>query len=418
MSRDSYWARILHRLRAQRPAQFGAVIIISLLLFCFVGPLVWRLDPAAIDPNQISMAPHWGISSVRLDGLTDVSALPKQPLLSELTAIAPVTTQQVILSFALQDGETVSLYRHLLEPSGPQDFGLPLAVLHAESAGNHYYSDQLLLEPRRYYYSVVRESDHETLAVDVVHGSVVHSSALPEVNDHQWRLPAHPFGTDKLGRDVMARVMAGGQISLLIALSAPFVFICIGALYGAIAGFYGSTVDAALMAVADFVIALPFLLFVILLRVAFGFEAGSSGMLAIIAALVLLSWPEAARVVRAQILQLRQQAFVDAAKLQGHGALYIIVRHLLPNTMPSILVVLSFAIPSAIFTEAFLSFLGLGVVPPQASWGSLCNEGLANFLAAPHVLLFPALFISLAVLAFNLLGDGLRDAIDQEVQGL
>jgi oligopeptide transport system permease protein len=132
--------------------------------------------------------------------------------------------------------------------------------------------------------------------------------------------------------------------------------------------------------------------------------------------LVLLSWPATARMVRGQVLPLRDVAYVQAARLASAGPFYIIARHMAPNILSVVLVSLSFAIPVAIFTEAFLSFIGMGVVPPTPSWGSLCNDGLKNILAHPHELLFPAALISITVLAFNLLGDGLRDALDVKLR--
>jgi oligopeptide transport system permease protein len=187
-------------------------------------------------------------------------------------------------------------------------------------------------------------------------------------------------------------------------------------MYGAIAGYRGGKIDTVMMAFADFVIALPFLLFMMLLRIALGMGPGSNSLMALLVALVLLGWPNTSRLVRAQVLQLRNMAYIDAARLQGATGLYIVMKHMLPNVLPGILVTLSFAIPSAIFTEAFLSFIGLGVVPPATSWGSMCNDGLASFLIHPHELLFPAFFISITVMAFNLFGDGLRDALDVKMR--
>ena len=211
-------------------------------------------------------------------------------------------------------------------------------------------------------------------------------------------------------------MIEGGRTSLFIGFVAPLLYVLFGSFYGAMAGYRGGRIDTGMMAFADFVIALPFLLFVILLRIAFGLGAGDSGITALLFALLLLSWPNSARLVRAQVLQLRSMAYVDAARLQGASGFYIVWKHMLPNVLPSILVTLSFAIPAAIFTEAFLSFIGLGVVPPASSWGSMCNEGLSTLLTHPHELIFPATFISLTVLAFNLFGDGLRDALDVQTR--
>ncbi|HRF87274.1 MAG TPA: ABC transporter permease, partial [Pseudomonadales bacterium] len=286
----------------------------------------------------------------------------------------------------------------------------------------------LLLENRRYFYSLAviddsgNISSYQTISVDVAHATpienLIQEGLLPSTANAPatLQLPAHPFGTDKLGRDLMARLIEGGRTSLFIGFTAPLLYVLFGALYGAMAGYRGGRTDTFMMAFADFMIALPFLLFVILLRIAFGIGPGDNGITALIVALLLLSWPNTARLVRAQVLQLRKMAYVDAARLQGASGFYIVCKHMLPNVLPSILVTLSFAIPSAIFTEAFLSFIGLGVTPPATSWGAMCNDGLSTLLTHPHELLFPAFFISITVLAFNLVGDALRDALDVQVR--
>ena len=171
-----------------------------------------------------------------------------------------------------------------------------------------------------------------------------------------------------------------------------------------------------LMRFADFVVALPFLLFMILFIMIFNTEPGESGIFAMLLAMILLSWPAMARLVRGQILQIREEAYIGASRLLGAGSMYLILRHMIPNTMGVILVTLTFAVPGAIFTEAFLSFIGMGVAPPNPSWGSMCNEGIKTMLTAPHELIFPAVLISLTVLVFNLLGDGLRDALDTRMR--
>ena len=170
------------------------------------------------------------------------------------------------------------------------------------------------------------------------------------------------------------------------------------------------------MRFADFVVALPFLLFMILFKIAFGIGPGESGVVPMLIALILLGWPSTARLVRGQVLQIRNNGYIDAARLLGAKNSYLIIRHILPNTMGVILVTLTFAVPGAIFTEAFLSFIGMGVAPPTPSWGSMCNEGVKTMLSHPHELIFPALFISVTVLAFNLLGDGLTEALDSRMR--
>jgi oligopeptide transport system permease protein len=155
----------------------------------------------------------------------------------------------------------------------------------------------------------------------------------------------------------------------------------------------------------------------ILFKITLGIGPGESGIFPMLVALVLLSWPSPARLVRGQILQIRSEGYISASKLLGARTGYLVLRHMIPNTMGVILVTLTFAVPSVIFTEAFLSFIGMGVAPPTPSWGSMCNEGIRTMLSHPHELIFPALFISITVLAFNLAGDGLRDALDVRLRG-
>jgi len=226
----------------------------------------------------------------------------------------------------------------------------------------------------------------------------------------------HPLGTDYLGRDMLARLMEGARVSLFIGIVAPLLYVMVGIMYGGFAGYFGGRLDAVLMRFADFVVALPFLLFMILFKIAFGIGPGESGIFPMLIALVLLGWPATARLVRGQVLQIREQGYIEAARLLGAKDHYLIMRHIIPNTMGVILVTLTFAVPAAIFTEAFLSFIGMGVAPPTPSWGSMCNEGVKTMLSHPHELIFPALFISVTVLAFNLLGDGLTEALDSRMR--
>jgi oligopeptide transport system permease protein len=432
-STGNLWRDVRQDIAKNPSAITGFVLMLLLLLFCMFGKFFWRVDPAALDLTQISQSPHLGLQT-RIIYPEDAAHIAVPENIQSLQLLTPAHTEAVKLAWPTGNAASFALYRHTLPPSGSQDLGLPLASIQSvRGATVQRYIDQLLLENRRYFYSLVTLDDkgnslgYETIIVDVAHATPVENLRVNRGQSNIFdknltltpiyaRLPAHPFGTDKLGRDLLARLIEGGRTSLFIGLVAPLLFVLLGALYGAMAGYRGGKTDTLMMAFADFVIALPFLLFVILLRIAFGLGAGDSGITAMLFALLLLSWPNSARLVRAQVLQLRNMAYVDAARLQGASGFYIVWRHMLPNVLPSILVTLSFAIPAAIFTEAFLSFIGLGVIPPASSWGSMCNDGLANLLTHPHELLFPALFISLTVLAFNLFGDGLRDALDVQMR--
>jgi oligopeptide transport system permease protein len=422
---SSLWRDVQRDVMHNPAAMIGFSFLLLIFLFCTLGKLVWRVDANAIDLTQISQAPNRGVLTTVIDTQNALHPPSNSPV-TQFQSLSGASTEKVSLAWPVHDIKNYRLYRHILPPSGMKDLGLPLADITATAADTVlHYDDTLLLENRRYYYSLQTLSDkshYQTIAVDVAHATPLaqlQQSGLLSKNEptpERLLLPAHPFGTDKLGRDMLARLMEGGRTSLFIGFTAPLLYVLFGALYGAIAGYRGGRTDTLMMAFADFMIALPFLLFVILLRIAFGIGPGDSGITALIVALLLLSWPNTARLVRTQVLQLRKMAYVDAARLQGASGFYIVCKHMLPNVLPSILVTLSFAIPSAIFTEAFLSFIGLGVTPPATSWGAMCNDGLSTLLTHPHELLFPAFFISVTVLAFNLVGDALRDALDVQVR--
>lgn len=222
---------------------------------------------------------------------------------------------------------------------------------------------------------------------------------------------AHWFGTDNLGRDLATRVLYGARISLSIGLVASLINLTIGVIYGGVAGYFGGRVDSVMMRIVDILYGIPLLLYVILLMVVL-----RPGLTNIFIALGLVYWLGMARIVRGQILALKEQEYVLAAKLVGASSWRIILRHLVPNSMGPIIVTLTLSIPEAIFTEAFLSFIGLGVSAPMASWGVLASESVSGLRSYPFQLLYPALAISLTMLSFNFLGDGLRDALDPRMR--
>ena len=219
------------------------------------------------------------------------------------------------------------------------------------------------------------------------------------------------FGTDELGRDLFTRIWWGARISLFVGISAAVIDMIFGVFYGAFAGLYGGKIDELMMRFADILYSLPYLLVVILLMVVMG-----SGLSTIIVAMTITGWINMARIVRAQILQLKELDFILAARSLGASPLRILIKHLIPNTVGSIITAMTLTIPAAIFTEAFLSFLGLGIQAPFASWGTMASDGLSALRYYPWRLFFPATFISLTMLSFNLLGDGLRDALDPRLR--
>jgi len=432
----SYWQDAVRRLRGNWRATASLGVVIGLVAFALAGPWLWRVDPSVQDLDQLSLGPALPSTARIVEPSVPWAGVTTEPTQSgvavtNLRLAAPATTQTVRLVWEpVIDAAGYAIYRNIYDPGSERTLGLPIGdVLGANRAS---YEDQLDLDPRRYWYSVVavdanlaEQTEYTTLAVDAVRavspeeavarGWAQNAAALG-VGD-TITLPFHPLGTDYLGRDMLARLMYGARVSLFIGVVAPVLFVLIGIVYGSIAGFVGGRLDQMLMRFAEFVIALPFLLFMILFKIAFGIGPGESGVIPMLVALVILGWPATARLVRGQILQIRQEGYVSASQLLGARTGYLIFRHMIPNTLGVILVTLTFAVPSAIFTEAFLSFIGMGVAPPTPSWGSMANEGVRTMLSHPHELIFPAVFISVAVLAFNLLGDGLRDALDVRMRG-
>ena len=425
----SYWSDAWIRLKGNKRTLFSLYLIVGLLAFTILGPVFWNVDPAFQDLDQVSQAP--GTSRLAIivndyepwNGESEIS-------IDALRLVERATTMAVRLKWdTLPNASGYRVYRNIF-PIGPeQAYGIPLVEYFDNTV--LFFEDRLDLKPRRYYYSVVPMDDrgnlldgYQSIAVDPIRvttldearskGLLTKESTL-QVGD-SINLSLHPLGTDYLGRDMLARLMEGARVSLFIGIGAPCLFILFGIFYGSVAGFIGGRVDQILMRFADFVVALPFLLFMILFKIAFGIGPGESGIFPMLVALVVLMWPATARLIRGQILQIREHGYIGASQLLGAKTNYLIFRHMLPNTLGVVLVTITFAIPSAIFIEAFLSFVGMGVAPPTPSWGSMSNEGIKNMLTSPHELILPAILISVTVLAFNLLGDGLRDALDARLR--
>ena len=229
---------------------------------------------------------------------------------------------------------------------------------------------------------------------------------------NQLPCASHWFGTDDLGRDLFARVFQGGRVSLTIGIVAAVVASVVGSIYGGIASYFGGIVDDIMMRIVEVLLSIPYLLTVILISVVTDSKSIGTMMLA----LVLTGWCGIARLVRGQMLQLKSQEYVLAANALGVSPLKIIMRHMIPNTLGMIIVAITFDIPGYIFSEAFLSYVGLGVQPPDTSWGALASAAQQNFMFYPYQLFFPSLMIALTMLGFTLLGDGLRDALDPKLR--
>lgn len=256
-------------------------------------------------------------------------------------------------------------------------------------------------------------------------GTFFFSEAYANRNDLYSRLlpPSreHPFGTDATGRDILARVIYGGQISMLIGLLAVAVSLTVGVIIGAVAGYYGGVVDAVLMRFTEAVFTIPQLFLLILLAKFLGGKVGtfkllgrefSGSVVVIVGVIGLTSWMYLARIVRSNFLSLKEQEFVTAARCIGARNFAIMFRHILPNTVAPIIVAATLQVAGAIINEAYVSFLGVGVQAPTATWGNMLNQSTKYLETEPWMWFFPGVMIVLTVLAINFVGDGLRDALD------
>jgi oligopeptide transport system permease protein len=327
----------------------------------------------------------------------------------------PTSAAVAIKWNAVEGAESYQVYRSLYEDIK----GIPQGETEADQLS--FLDDKELTSGETYYYRVaavgVFESSAPSQYVKVEPKLGLKLNQAQEIEPEAQigeiiKTNAHYLGTDHLGRDILARILAGARISLFIGFVAPLLYIFFGVVYGAISGFIGGFVDDVMMRIADIVTTIPELLAVIMLQVFLG-----SGKWTLIIAMVLVAWSRSARQIRGEVLKLREMEFVHAAQVLGTPFRKTLMRHLLPNVSGTILVLFTLAIPQAIFTEAFLSFIGLGIAPPDASWGTITNEGGKVLATYPHQLLAPALMICFTMFAFNMLGDGLRDALDPKLRG-
>ncbi len=436
----SYWQDAFRRFRSNKQSLFAFILANLLIVFSFGGPFLWTKNPAQQDLNSPALSPTLGqpavvvgeapvfepeiVSDEVINQMATLAANSPLGKVEGLSVVGAPTTQRVVLKWNYLPGaQGYSLYRNEVAPSA-DSLGVPMGDISQGSQVS--YEDTQSLEARDYYYALVAKDANgdeskapATLKVSVMSAIDVESAKALGVKSEvgsKVRLSPSPLGTDSLGRDILARLMAGGRVSLFIGVLASLLTVLFGIALGGVAGFFGGAVDSVLMRFTDLITGLPFLLFMILLKVVMNVGPGESGITALLISLVVLSWTGTARLVRGQILQLRNSEFVQAARMMGARPIYLILRHMLPNLIGVILVTLTFQIPTAIFTEAFLSFIGLGVAAPATSWGSMCNDGIQSLLTRPYEFFAPAVVISLTVLSFNLLGDGLRDALDPKLR--
>jgi oligopeptide transport system permease protein len=244
---------------------------------------------------------------------------------------------------------------------------------------------------------------HLNLIPDPIHQDVANIFAKPGAG--------HIMGTDELGRDALARVLYGSQISLFIGIVVQFIILLIGGAIGLAAGYFGGRIDNLLMRFTDIMYAFPDLLFVLIVVAALG-----PSLFSVFVAIAVVNWVNLARLVRGQVLSIREKEYIESARAAGSAPMKIILKHLVPNSLGPVIVTLTFGIPQAIFLEAVLSFLGVGIPPPSPSWGRMVEDGYVAINAAPWLALFPSLAIAITMLSFTFVGDGLRDALDPRMR--
>ena len=358
----TYWQDAWRRLKINKLAIGGLVIIILLIVVAIFGPMLSKYNYSDQNLEYISTPPYFKIIS--LENGTNI-------YVHKALKIYEVSNKGYLI------GEIKKVREDMMAKK----------IIY-QIEGNKYFLD--------YSQGKVefRDSKNQVLA-----------DTKTVFNDR------YIFGSDDLGRDILTRVIYGARISLIIGIVASIVNLTLGVAYGGIAGYYGGKVDMVMMRIIEIMSSVPRMLYVIIFMVILG-----SGLTPVIFTIGLVYWLGMARIVRGNVLVLKESDYVLAAKALGANEIRIIFNHLIPNSMGPIIIVAAMKIPNAIFTEAFLSFIGLGVSAPQASWGSLCNDALTNLKLYPYQLIFPALAISITVAAFNFLGDGLRDSLDPRLR--
>lgn len=408
----SYWADAWRRLRHNKVAMVAAVILVIIMLFAFVGPMLVPYGYAqqirgaeALHPWHISLDDQLRIEAVVAERTADLPN--KDEFIDQYVADALAKMEQ-------EQGRTLTRKdEKLARAQKTTEAGKAYAAMQ-EQAGQ----------------TADAEAIRKELGITPKLGG--YSRAELERKAAGEKVFPHLFGTDGLGRDIMVRTMVGARVSLIVGVCAALLVLLIGAIYGSISGYAGGVVDTVMQRIVELIYSIPEVLVILLLSSTLSpmlKEYQNSGrllsqlvttlgpnLISMFIAFGLLYWVTMSRIVRGQILQLKNQEYVTAARALGASGGRIIRRHLLPNCIGQIITTTFLQVPSAIFLESFLSFLGVGVSAPLTSLGSMCSEALTGMYTFPYRLLFPAVILSVMILSLNLFGDGLRDALDPRLK--
>ncbi len=428
----SYWADAWRRLRHNVVAMVAAVVLILIMLFAFVGPMLVPYGYAQtirgaenLHPWHTSLQDQLRVEEEiqrRKDALqaAEEEALTAAALPSWEEFKDQYVAEQLAAEAAKQGGKLTRQRENILKAQMANEAGKAYAALKEQAAADKD--------------AVTISTDEETVKKELGIGNrpFGYSRAELERKAAGEKVFPHVFGTDYLGRDRMVRVMIGARVSLIVGVCSALLVLIIGAVYGAISGYAGGVVDTVMQRIVELIYSIPEVLVILLISATLKpflddyQNAGKlfSGLVTMLGpnlismfiAFALLYWVTMSRIVRGQILQLKNQEYVTAARALGAGGGRVIKRHLLPNCIGQIVTTTFLQIPSAIFLESFLSFLGVGVSAPLTSLGSMCSEALAGMYTYPYRLLFPAVILSVMILSLNLFGDGLRDALDPRLK--
>ncbi len=405
------------KLKRNKVSMVSFTIIILIVLAAIFVPMFWQytydqqnLSMANIpismqvykinDESSIYVTPQYTVVEVSPDGHLVRLIEPKQRDIIGKKNIYEFNNKSLIVDYSIYNKALLEYKKLEQQTNNNSD----LIKIKDASYLKEYYKDNLEKD------TIKLEEARIILENKIDRISVIYDSKVVK-DRYTAKNKTYLLGTDNLGRDLFIRIVYGARISLTVGIFAAIINLVVGVFYGGIAGYMGGKTDNIMMRIVDGIDSIPMTLYVILIMVIVG-----PGFFSIILALGLTFWVGMARIVRGQVLSLKQQEFVKAAIIIGEGTKGILIKHLFPNMMGPIMVAIAMQIPSAIFNEAFLSFIGLGVSAPQASWGTLANDALAGIYVYPYQMILPAIAISITILSLNLFSDGLRDAFDPKLR--